>query len=758
MIHAVANSAGNIPSDENAEPKFSSVTKSAGGSLPIRYDPANFKPRYGDEYTGETLPPELIRAAIIEELDYFNDRVWEVSTIDEMKKVPGHIFVRSRWVNCNKGDAASPDVRARLVACEINRGDKQDHFFASTPPLEAKKMLFARFAQERNRDGQPLRLSFVDVRKAYFNGKPKRPLYMSFPKELGLPSNLVAKQVRCVYGTRDAGAIWEDTYRAALEDMGFISGAGSPCCFWHEAKNISVVVHGDDFTAMGLNDDLDWYEKTLAENFELKIRGRLGEGCTGPQQIRILNRIVTLNASGLQYEADPRHVDLLVKSMGLQTSNAVATPGQKDPEPDYDAEKNDDADSFPLDVEHEADNKINSLKKKKDDQKVKFTEPPEVHSVPAYSTIYGVHPRFIASTADGFQSVSSHADPFTSKNGMIMRSRYAKLYLPERQLAAHQYRSKFIRSINQDVIERAKIIALLKRQATADASDPSFETVMTLAKSIICANRTPPAQKNKYAAKRQGAKAVKKMEQISDAYLLSSEDATMFRALSARANYLAQDRPDIGYSTKELCREFARPNRNSYQRLKRVCRYLAGKPRLVHHYPWGNGVTDEDNLEIFVDTDFAGCKETRRSTAGGVCLINGSLVKAWSKTQTTIALSSGEAELGGISSGIAQGLGMQSVARDLGFRYKLRVHSDATAAIGICRRRGMGKIRHLDVSDLWCQEKIRTGAVTLVKVLGTENMADIMTKYVDRPILSKMLDKLNLSMIEGRAECAPAVV
>ena len=163
------------------------------------------------------------------------------------------------------------------------------------------------------------------------------------------------------------------------------------------------------------------------------------------------------------------------------------------------------------------------------------------------------------------------------------------------------------------------------------------------------------------------------------------------------------------------------------------------------------------NLEIYVGTDFAGCKETRRSTAGGACLINGSLVKAWSKTQTTIALSSGEAELGGISSGIAQGLGMQSVARDLGFDFKVRVHSDATAAIGICRRRGMGKIRHLDVSDLWCQEKIRTGAATLVKVLGSENMADIMTKYVDRPILSKMLDKLNLSELDGRAECAPAV-
>ena len=85
----------------------------------------------------------------------------------------------------------------------------------------------------------PLRLSFVDVRKAYFNGTPKRNVFMSLPKEMGLPSHYVAKQVRCVYGTRDAGSIWEDVYRAALEDMGFESGVASPCCFVHRTRSLS---------------------------------------------------------------------------------------------------------------------------------------------------------------------------------------------------------------------------------------------------------------------------------------------------------------------------------------------------------------------------------------------------------------------------------------------------------------------------------------------------------------------------------------
>ena len=130
-------------------------------------------------------------------------------------------------------------------------------------------------------------------------------------------------------------------------------------------------------------------------------------------------------------------------------------------------------------------------------------------------------------------------------------------------------------------------------------------------------------------------------------------------------------------------------------------------------------------------------------------------VKHWAKTQSTIALSSGEAELHGIAAGITQGIGMQSIARDLGFKIGVRVHTDATAALGICRRRGLGKIRHLDVTDLWCQEKVRDGTVQLLKVLGSENPADIMTKYTDRQTLEKMLRLVGLSTLEGRAECAP---
>ena len=120
-----------------------------------------------------------------------------------------------------------------------------------------------------------------------------------------------------------------------------------------------------------------------------------------------------------------------------------------------------------------------------------------------------------------------------------------------------------------------------------------------------------------------------------------------------------------------------------------------------------------------------------------------------------MCLSSGEAELRGISDGLAQALGIQSIAKDLGLTWTIKMFSDATAAIGIARRRGMGRIRHLDVTDLWVQEKFTSKAASIDKVLGTENPADILTKHVDGPALKVALQKMGMAVLDGRSGVAP---
>ena len=149
-----------------------------------------------------------------------------------------------------------------------------------------------------------------------------------------------------MYGTRDAGSIWEHVYGEALVSMDFTQGRASPCCFffYHDKHQLSCVVHGDDFTCLGADASLDIVEKQIQEHFEVKLKGRLGLGEHDQRQMRVLNRIVHVSEEGLSYEPDPRHVELLCRDLGLQVGSvSCGTPGNK---PVFDEEKHVPTDSL----------------------------------------------------------------------------------------------------------------------------------------------------------------------------------------------------------------------------------------------------------------------------------------------------------------------------------------------------------------------------------------------------------------------------
>ena len=101
---------------------------------------------------------------MLDELQYFCNIVFRGIDIKDALNDPDGKLVGCRWVNCNKGDLSDPDVRCRLVAQEVNHGDgPADAFYAATPPLEAKRLLFSQWAKERKRHGKHLKLSFVDI-------------------------------------------------------------------------------------------------------------------------------------------------------------------------------------------------------------------------------------------------------------------------------------------------------------------------------------------------------------------------------------------------------------------------------------------------------------------------------------------------------------------------------------------------------------------------------------------------------------------
>ena len=256
----------------------------------------------------------------------------------------------------------------------------------------------------------------------------------------------------------------------------------------------------------------------------------------------------------------------------------------------------------------------------------------------------------------------------------------------------------------------------------------------------------------------QGCKAVgtpgvrQTFEQISEDRELERGKQRPYRAIAARTNYLAADRPDVQYAAKEICRWMASPTEQGLVALKRLGRYLEHQPRVVYRYAWQTA----DKIECYSDTDWAGCPRTRRSTSGGCVMVGSHLLKSWSSTQTPISLSSGEAEFYGVVRAASVAMGYAAMMEDLGTPLPVRVWTDSSATIGICSRRGLGRLRHVDTQCLWVQQRVRDGDFELRKVKGELNPADAFTKHLAS--LEKIRSLLKLFSCEfrgGRARTAP---
>ena len=152
-----------------------------------------------------------------------------------------------------------------------------------------------------------------------------------------------------------------------------------------------------------------------------------------------------------------------------------------------------------------------------------------------------------------------------------------------------------------------------------------------------------------------------RQEEGEDEELLDSAMATKYRALAARASDLAGDRTDLMYAVKEICRSMANPTVGAWKEIKRLGRYLQGSARIAVKYPWQG---EEQEIIGYRDSDWAGCRKTGKSTSGGALMVGSHLIKAWSRTQNHITLSSAEAELYAMVKCTAELLGIKSMMTD----------------------------------------------------------------------------------------------
>ncbi len=235
-----------------------------------------------------------------------------------------------------------------------------------------------------------------------------------------------------------------------------------------------------------------------------------------------------------------------------------------------------------------------------------------------------------------------------------------------------------------------------------------------------------------------------KVEEIEgDEEELAAEEAT---SVAARLNFAAQDCPDIQFPTKEVCREMSSPTRAAWARVKRLARYLLERTAAVLKFEW---LYEEPGLDTYTDSDWAGCRRTRRSTSGGVIMRGPHCLKTWSTTQGPQALSSAEAEYYSMVEGVVKAKGVQTFGSEIGIEHldsPIRLHTDSSAAKSFACRRGLGRMRHIDTKCLWLQAAVNDRQVLVSKIAGVRNPANVLTKYLGADSLNRECSMMGVSL------------
>ncbi len=108
----------------------------------------------------------------------------------------------------------------------------------------------------------------MDARKAHLKPLVEGDVYIQLPEEAGAAAGMCGKLVHWIYGMRPTAQAWESLYAGKMEGAGFKRGKGSAVMFYHEGRDISGLVHGDDFVFVGDDEDFDWIQGEMVGWFD----------------------------------------------------------------------------------------------------------------------------------------------------------------------------------------------------------------------------------------------------------------------------------------------------------------------------------------------------------------------------------------------------------------------------------------------------------------------------------------------------------
>ncbi|GJS12390.1 putative ribonuclease H-like domain-containing protein [Tanacetum coccineum] len=209
----------------------------------------------------------------------------------------------------------------------------------------------------------------------------------------------------------------------------------------------------------------------------------------------------------------------------------------------------------------------------------------------------------------------------------------------------------------------------------------------------------------------------------------SDVDVHLYRSMIGSLMYVTASRPDIMFAVCACSRFQVTPKTSHLSAVKRIFRYLKGKPKLGLWYPRESSF----DLESYSDSDYAGANLDRKSTTGGCQFLGRRLITWQCKKQTIVATSTTEAEYVAAASCCGQVLWIQNQMLDYGFNFmNTKIYIDNESTICIVKNPVYhSKTKHIAIRHHFIRDAYEKKLIQVLKIHTNDNVADLLTKAFD---------------------------
>jgi len=223
-------------------------------------------------------------------------------------------------------------------------------------------------------------------------------------------------------------------------------------------------------------------------------------------------------------------------------------------------------------------------------------------------------------------------------------------------------------------------------------------------------------------------------------YPKSSEDISEMtnipyqEALGAIMWLQVATRPELLYAVQVLLRFAHNPAKSHWNVLKHIMSYIKGTLNYGITYEGGGNL----NPIGYVDSDYAGCKDSQKLTEGNVFIVAGGLVSWECKQQGTVALSTVEAEYMGFTHAVTQAIWLTKFFSKLELPAQLPIKIFANNKRSIANTtngKNHRRTKHINVKYHFTKQQVEAGAITFEYTPSSANLTDIFTKPLPRDTL-----------------------